>query len=163
MIAGQHFTYQAWFDGSIQPINPGGTAAWGCIIRSSDEEIYRANGVVGTGPLMSNNVAEYAGVAAALEYLDGKSGTLLVSGDSQMVCSQMNKLWGGSRSARQWSHRPGRLYWPYFEKARTLALKRKELILFRWIPREQNWKCDELSRLAYSEIVTEGRQFGSRL
>src|SRR5450432_340898 len=55
--------YTAWFDGACGPINPGGTASYGVMIKDQAGTILvRERGLVGEGSTMSNNVAEYAGV-----------------------------------------------------------------------------------------------------
>lgn len=58
-----------WFDGSCGPVNPGGTAAIGVLIKEDGKTVYENSEVVGEGPLMSNNVAEYAALLDGLEYL----------------------------------------------------------------------------------------------
>jgi len=133
---------EAWFDGACEPINPGGTASWGCIIRWSDGRLaHRAKGTVGKGWQMSNNVAEYAGVIAILEWLDTQKIALeaevRIYGDSQLV---VNQLMG------QWRVKKG-LYVPYYRKAIELLKTRPNVELI-WIPREDNMECDELSRQA---------------
>lgn len=140
--------YEVQFDGAISPVNPGGVASYGIIIRSKGKDIYSDSAVVGSGQEMSNNVAEYAGVVAALGFLEDKMGSVLFCGDSMMVVSQMNKLWSDGYPARAWKKRPGKLYWPWFVKARELALRRTEVVKFCWMPREENWRCDELSKAA---------------
>lgn len=60
---------QAWFDGSCEPVNPGGTARFGIVIKVNAETIHTASGIVGSGPAMSINCAEDGGVIAVLEYL----------------------------------------------------------------------------------------------
>ena len=60
----------AWFDGACGPINPGGTATYGVMIKDQDGTILvREHSLVGEGSTMSNNVAEYAGVLHVLKYL----------------------------------------------------------------------------------------------
>jgi ribonuclease HI len=61
-------TYIAYFDGACEPVNPGGTASYGAVIIEDDETIWECSEVYGQGKLMSNNVAEYAGFIAVLEW-----------------------------------------------------------------------------------------------
>ena len=62
--------YLAWFDGACGPINPGGTATFGVVVRDgSGTVLLKEHGLVGRGSAMSNNVAEYAGVLHILRYL----------------------------------------------------------------------------------------------
>ena len=61
---------RVFLDGSCEPINPGGTAGFGVAIFESGKLIWQASGALDprAGPT-SNNVAEYAALIAALEYL----------------------------------------------------------------------------------------------
>src|SRR5712692_8028179 len=52
-------------DGACQPVNPGGTASWGFVIKRRAKDY----GIVGTGSSMSNNVAEFRAVVMALEWV----------------------------------------------------------------------------------------------
>ena len=134
------------------------TAAYGYVLSNFAEEISRGNAVVGSGPAMSNNVAEYAGLSAGLQaFLDhintpalptnvGQAGLdlnrthLQVRGDSKLVIYQMNKRWKAK----------GGLYFVQYEKAAQLCkvLRSKGIKLtFDWVPRTSNTECDELSKL----------------
>ena len=131
----------AWFDGACEPLNPGGTASFGVIIKGEDGTVLlRDHGVVGKGKAMSNNVAEYAGVLHILKYLAPRPpGRVTIHGDSNLVISQLNG---------KWRIRKG-LYL-------SIAIETKELLAylrglgwqidFCWIPREQNEECDALSK-----------------
>ena len=45
----------AWFDGACEPVNPGGTASFGVVIKGVDGTVLlRGHGVVGIGKDMSN-------------------------------------------------------------------------------------------------------------
>jgi len=62
--------YVAWFDGACEPINPGGTATSGAIVKDNEGTVLLAEGrLVGKGEGMSNNVAEYAAIIRVFEYL----------------------------------------------------------------------------------------------
>ena len=133
--------YLAWFDGACEPVNPGGTASFGVIVKGVDGTVLlRDHGVVGIGKDMSNNVAEYAGVLHILEYLSSRPpGRVTIHGDSNLVINQLNG---------KWRVRKG-LYL-------SIAIETKELLAylrglgwqinFCWIPREQNEECDALSK-----------------
>ena len=57
-------------DGSIRPPNPGGTGYTGWVAKDlGDQVIHKHSDVLGSHPLMSNNVAEYMAVASALRWL----------------------------------------------------------------------------------------------
>jgi ribonuclease HI len=131
----------AWFDRACAPVNPGGTASFGVIIKGEDGTVLlREHGVLGKGKAMSNNVAEYAGVRHVLRYLASRSsGRATIHGDSNLVINQLNG---------KWRVRKG-LYL-------SIAIETKELLVylrglgwqisFCWIPREQNEECDALSK-----------------
>jgi ribonuclease HI len=133
--------YLAWFDGACEPVNPGGTATFGVVVRDGNGTILlKEHGLVGKGSTMSNNVAEYAGVLQVLKYLAPRPpGRATIHGDSNLVIYQLNG---------KWRIRKG-LY-------RSLAIEAKELlahllglgwqITWCWIPRAQNEECDALSK-----------------
>src|ERR1019366_10189290 len=79
--------YHAWFDGASGPINPGGTATYGVMIKDQDGTILVwEHGLVGKGSAMSNNLAEYAGVLQILKYLSTRPpGRVTIHGDSKLV------------------------------------------------------------------------------
>jgi ribonuclease HI len=132
--------YLAWFDGACEPVNPGGTASFGVIVKDDRAVLLKEHGLVGKGSRMSNNVAEYAGVLHILKYLSSRPpGRVTIYGDSNLVINQLNG---------KWRVRKG-LYL-------SIALETKELLAylrglgwqinFCWIPREQNEECDALSK-----------------
>jgi ribonuclease HI len=135
-------SYLAWFDGACEPLNPGGTASFGVIVKDDDGTVLlREHGVVGKGKAMSNNVAEYAGVRHILRYLASRPpGRVTIHGDSNLVINQLSG---------KWRVRKG-LYL-------SIAVETKELLAylrglgwqinFCWIPRERNEECDALSRI----------------
>lgn len=132
------------FDGSCEPVNPGGTARYGFTVW--DERTgykYFGNGLVGSGDGMTNNVAEASGVIALLRYVLQEYPYLLadevfVYGDSE-IC--INQLRGRKKE-------PKGAYAPYIKEAVELAaqLKQKCRVFFHHIPRERNWEADELSK-----------------
>jgi ribonuclease HI len=133
--------YLAWFDGACEPVNPGGTATFGVVVRDGNGTVlHREHGYVGKGRAMSNNVAEYGGVLHILKYLSSRPpGRVTIHGDSNLVINQLNG---------KWRIRKG-LYL-------STAIETKELLAylrglgwevnFCWIPREQNEECDALSK-----------------
>jgi len=101
--------------------------------------IYSSNGIVGSGRKMSNNVAEYAAVIAAIKYiLDNNLNEQNITffGDSKLVICQLSGLWKAKSG----------LYKSYFLKAKRLVKKLKSPV-FTWIPREQNSLADKLSKM----------------
>jgi ribonuclease HI len=142
--------YTLYFDGACGPKNPGGTAAYGYVLSHFGTIVDRSHAVVGTGPEMSNNVAEYAGLFNGLlgfycQVFDPnmRAITLQVKGDSQLVINQMNGLWKAKAG----------LYYPWYEKTVAVCKRIRKLgvkITFDWIPREMNQECDTLSKEGWS-------------
>lgn len=58
---------KAYFDGSCEPVNPGGTARFGFVVLEEEEVLYGQGGVIGSGDGMTNNVAEYHGLIECLK------------------------------------------------------------------------------------------------
>ncbi len=133
--------YFAWFDGACEPINPGGTATFGVIIKDEDDTVIsEEHGLVGRGDAMSNNVAEYAGVLHVLKCLSSHPpGRVTIYGDSNLVINQLNG---------KWRVRKG-LYLAIAIETKQLLADPRGLgweINFCWISREQNEECDTLSK-----------------
>src|SRR5207245_10557358 len=86
-----------YFDGLCEPVNPGGTATFGYVSRDNDNSVLaRRSGIVGKGRAMSNNMAEYAALCEALEFLLKKrreDSPIEVRGDSKLVVNQMSGNW----------------------------------------------------------------------
>ena len=129
-------------DGLCGPVNPGGKATFGYVIRDDSGSILTSkSGVVGKGPAMSNSVAEYAALCEALEFLlkkNRENSSIEVRGDSALVMNQMSD---------KWKFRKG-LYREKYQEAVRLRAQFTDL-RFIWIPREENEEADELSREAY--------------
>lgn len=58
----------AFIDGACEPVNPGGTASYGVVVKSDGVTIFTDSAVVGSGLAISNNVAEYSGLLAFLKW-----------------------------------------------------------------------------------------------
>ena len=86
-----------YIDGLCEQMNPGGTATFGYIIRDASGSILPSkSGVVGKTPAMSNNLAEYAALCEALEFLlkkNRQNSSIEVRGDSALVMIQMSDKW----------------------------------------------------------------------
>ena len=123
-------------------MNPGGIATYGFVVFANGEMIHQESGIVGEGTDMSNNVAEYSGLCAALRWLKGRKlqqrETVILS-DSRLLVNQMNGLWK--------TH--GGLYLRWNQEAQRLAQEFPRL-RFQWVSREQNMQADTLSREAYA-------------
>lgn len=138
---------EAWFDGCCEPINPGGHAAFGILIKVDGEVIDARGGYVGNGPMISNNVAEYAGLLEILRALEKIEGVAMIYGDSKLVINQMN--------GKYRSH--GGLYVPWMDKAKQALIPIKDRVGFKWVPREENAACDELSKRVLHDMKVEFR------
>lgn len=88
---------------------------------------------------VSNNVSEYLSIIAGMEYLVEmgleKTSGITFYGDSKLVIEQMSGRWGIKEGA----------YKTYAQYAKKLVWKFRSPI-FTWIPREENTRCDSLSR-----------------
>jgi ribonuclease HI len=140
--SGKTLTVQ--FDGLCEPVNPGGIATYGFVVIEDCMVIHRGKGVVGDGEGMTNNVAEYRGVIAALRWVteNRPAGTsVIVQGDSKLVINQVINKW---RTKSETSMR-------YVPMVHELAARLDCHLV--WIPREFNSVADQLSREAYCEYV----------
>lgn len=136
--------YTLHFDGSCGPKNPGGTAAFGYTLHNFADLLASDHGVIGSGPEMSNNVAEYYALCKGFEAVIDRFITgyqkIICRGDSRLVVNQMSKKWKAT----------GGLYFPYYKQAVELAKhirSRGPNVTFEWVPREHNQMCDDLSKV----------------
>lgn len=154
---------ESYFDGACGPQNPGGTASWGFVIYQDKQEVFSASGVIGTGPTMTNNVAEIVALTELMKALIEKfahADKIGINGDSNLVIRRMN-----GRGLKN----PKGHYAPYIPAADGLALvlrARCTCVDFRWVPRERNERADELSKVGqrYREPrQTLDSEFSARL
>lgn len=146
----------AYFDGACEPRNPGGNMGIGACLYVGNEEVFRHSQFVKAAFHNSNNVAEYMGFTAIMDFLlqekdfqqiAGK--VVCIFGDSKLVINQMLGIWGMN----------GGRYVPYAKEAKK---KMRELegmgfvFPLEWIPREQNFYADELSK---AELIKHNVQF----
>lgn len=127
---------EAYFDGVCEPVNPGGHAAYGAVLLRDGQKVWEDAGYCGSGPNMSNNVAEYSGVASVLERLQSEHELCLIRGDSKLVIMQLRREWKVN----------GGLYMPFYQRAKALYEPICERVAFEWVPRDQNAICDVLSK-----------------
>jgi len=137
---------QIWIDGACEPTNPGGTASYGVVAKEGFTTIFTKSGIVTRGKGASNNVAEYAALIAALEYLASREfQSATIHSDSQMLVNQMKGDWGVH----------GGLYLKYYERAVDIIANNKgmwEKLRFQWIPRDVNTEADRLSVDALASV-----------
>jgi len=136
---------EAWIDGACEPVNPGGTASYGVVVKQRNEIILREAGVVGSGAKMSNNVAEYCAVIALLEWCktNNISSRITVHSDSRLLIKQMSGKWK--------TKKPKGLYSTFFQKALSLLVQLgQKRFRFQWIPSSKNIEADRLSKQVLS-------------
>jgi ribonuclease HI len=140
-----HTSYRLFFDGSCGPKNPGGTAAYGfALFADGEEPIKTGTGIIGTGPGMTNNLAEfsalYEGLACFCATTMRYPATINVLGDSKLVIQVMNK---------HWKPKPEAAYWSAYKLCDGIVREMRStgiILSFDWIPRELNTQCDKLSK-----------------
>lgn len=93
---------------------------------------------------MTNNVAEYHGLIACLEYLSThhKDDFLEVFGDSNMVINMTTGKWGRKNPHKKMPHLV-----PLVHRARKL-FRSFDSISLEWVPREKNQLADYYSKKA---------------
>ncbi|HEY1190146.1 MAG TPA: ribonuclease HI family protein [Gemmata sp.] len=133
-----------FFDGLCEPVNPGGVATFGFALfglPAPREQVVGA-GVLGAGPGMTNNFAEWVACGRGLGFLVAgkvKPDGLTILGDSQLV---INQLTG------DWECRDERL-----RRCRDRCIEYLTRLGCRWkaewVPREQNALADQLSAAVY--------------
>lgn len=136
-------TITVFIDGLCEPINPGGVAAYGFSVYNKGLETYTEAEGFGEGTGMSNNIAEYQGLCAALKWLlkqHLERDEIVIKSDSRLLVNQMCGFWK--------CH--GGLYSSKYTEAQSLAKSFKN-IRYIWIPREENSEADELSRQGYKK------------
>lgn len=129
-------------DGLCEPKNPGGVACYGWVGYWQGRKARTGKGVVGEGDGMTNNVAEYNALIAAMRHLvdKGYSGPVVFKSDSQLIVNQMSGAWNINKQYLQ----------DLNDTAQELA-DHFESVEYEWVPREQNEEADALSRQAYHE------------
>lgn len=133
-----------YIDGSCLPRNPDGVASYGFIIEVDGFKVKEEYGVVGHENV-SNNVAEYAALIRALQWLkiNGvKPDKVVVKSDSQLLIKQLKG---------QYAVKSPRLI-PLYREVKELA-KDLPSIEYHWIPRGENEDADSLSKKAYEEYM----------
>jgi ribonuclease HI len=141
------------FDGACQPPTGPGIAAYGFTVDGPGLDVEESG--LATPPYSehsTNNVAEYAGAIAALEWLlrNEYRGRVIVFGDSELVIRQMT----GEYAVRA-EHLTA-----YHDRLAQLA-GRFESVEWKWVPREQNARADRLSKEAILDAAPDARRHRS--
>ena len=140
--------FTSFIDGLCEPSNPGGIATFGLVVYDKNgTKVHEEFKFVGKGDGMSNNVAEYSGLVALLEYLiqNDVHGNISVKLDSKRVVEQMTGKWKVENG----------LYLSKFNEVIVLMTNLKANLHFTWVNRENNAEADQLSREAYEEYCRE--------
>lgn len=140
---------EGWFDGAVEPVNPGGHGSYGALVKVNGKRVWEAAEYIGYGVLVSSNVAEYHGAIACMRQilsLELADAAITLRGDSMLVIKQLNGLWRVK----------GGLYVPYYREAVKLRAELAHMQL-EWVPRNLNAEADELSKRALRERGVEFR------
>ena len=135
---------ELYFDGSCEPVNPGGQMGFGTLIKSGGVTMFAGSDAVPAAPGNTNNIAEYRSLIAGLQWLidnEMNDRPIAVFGDSNLVIQQMSGNWRAK----------GGKYYPFYVEAKKLREQFSE-ISFTWISRNDNVEADELSRTATAAL-----------
>ncbi|MGA9839824.1 MAG: ribonuclease HI [Thermoplasmata archaeon] len=142
------------FDGACQPPKGPGVATFGFTVEGEGLDFEDCG--LATRPYSersTNNVAEYVAAIRALEWLreQGYHGTVIVSGDSQLVIRQMLGEYRVLTEHLQ----------AYHDRLAQLAAG-FSTVQWVWIPRAQNGRADALSKVALEEARPVARRWGGK-
>jgi len=144
--------FVAHFDGCCEPVNPGGNMGVGAVIKQNGKKLFQYSHFIRAKPHNTNNVAEYLGMEAILDFIisnEWEGRILTVYGDSKLVIEQLFGTW----KVR------GGLYVPFFVSCKNKLAQARAMnnsIDGIWIPREQNFDADTLSK---QELIDNNVQF----
>lgn len=142
--------YIAYFDGLCEPVNPGGVATYGVVIKRAGSTVFEDSGLAFAKPWSSeasNNVAEYSAAIHALEWLKQnglQDSPVVLRGDSRLIINQLK----GSFKVK--APRVLELH----GRASRFLLEFSNIRL-EWVNRERNSEADRLSRVAYQKYRME--------
>lgn len=125
-------TISIFFDGACDP-NPG-RSGYGWVCYEGCKEVSHGLGYLGVG---TNNTAEYHGLLQALIFCEeNKLQNAKIYGDSLLVINQMNNKWKVKSNNLKILN----------EKCKDIQKKTNACI--SWVPRANNSRADELSKVA---------------
>ena len=129
-------TFTVNIDGGARG-NPG-PAGWGVVVCQDGETVAELHGAL---PHATNNVAEYSGLVAALDWCaDRKASSVHVRSDSLLLVQQMRGIYKVKSEGLK----------SLYGKARLLA-HRIGRVTFEHVRREYNKDADRLANLAMDE------------
>ena len=130
-------TFTTYIDGGARG-NPG-PAGWGAVIQNGSGEVVAE--LFGALPHATNNVAEYSGLLAALDWCAGQGATAVhVKSDSLLLVQQMRGVYKVKNEGLK----------PLHGRARLLAHSIGK-VTFEHVRREFNKEADRLANLAMDE------------
>jgi ribonuclease HI len=145
---------ELYFDGACEPVNPGGTAAYGWVIYKDRKIFKEGSGIVGSGEGMTNNIAEYTGLLEGVKAFKalGEKAKLTIRGDSNLVVSMVAKRWGWNKKKTRWVPHDDT---PHLKDLldQALDLLADMPYTIEWVPREKNREADRLSK---KPLVAQG-------
>lgn len=118
---------------------------FGVVIKMDGTIIHTDHQTEPAAPTNSNNVAEYRALLNGLQWLVENGhidDDITVLGDSMLVIKQMSGEWRAK----------GGMYLSTYHKAKAEA-GRFKTIKYRWIPRDENFEADQLSRNATPAVA----------
>jgi probable phosphoglycerate mutase len=124
--------------------NPG-PGGWGAVIQTPEGETVVE--LMGALPRATNNVAEYSGLVAALDWCaEHGASTVHVRSDSLLLVQQMRGVYKVKNEGLK----------PLSGRARLVA-HRIGRVTYEHVPREKNREADRLANLAMDEAAAKGR------
>jgi ribonuclease HI len=147
---------EIYFDGLCQPINPGGIACYAFVVKRDGKTIYKDYDVVGEpfSNQSTNNVAEYAALAKALEWLIANNlvaEKVEIKSDSQLIVNQLS----GNYKVR------AKRIIPLYQRVLLLKSKFRD-VQIKWVPRKYNKEADILTKRAYKRALDENPEYLDR-
>ena len=136
-----------YFDGLYHLIDTqgNGVVTYGFVVYENSNKIYEECNVFSEGKELSNNVAEFSGLIAALTWLmkrGYKNKPVTLRSDSLLVVNTINGTWTPKNG----------MYYPYYIKASSIIKEFKQVKL-EWVPREKNKEADKLCKTAYETYI----------
>lgn len=150
-----------WIDGACGPVNPRGHMGVGVYVETPTSK-HEISEFIEEGPDNTNNVAEYLGAISAFKLIlekkeEFKGHQIFIFSDSLMLVNQLSGKWKNLRTTinfKKKNPRPVGKYIPYALEAKDLLIKIKlhfRNISIEWIPREENFKADILSKQGFAK------------
>lgn len=128
-----------FFDSCCEPKNPGGAIGIGVIVRVDDETKLLHSDFYAAAPVNTNNIGEYMALEKCIDFLlqeNLDADEIIIYGDSKLAINQMTGEYGMNSGG----------YIPYAKRCliKLASFRKKPKLL--WIPREQNFEADDLSK-----------------